>query len=159
MRSTRRGGRTHGPGALGGRAAVRGVPLACLCARLSATARREDRNGLACEASPAALSATHSVECVPAAARGVPPLAATPAPPFARLEGAPPPLTPMAARDKTWLGLGLGLGLYLPCYASQGEGVARTALMTSVLFTLGRWATAWISASATPRVSVASSRY
>ena len=101
MRSTRRGGRTHGPGALGGRAAVRGVPLACLCARLSATARREDRNGLACEASPAALSATHSVECVPAAARGVPPLAATPAPPFARLEGAPPPLTPMAARDKT----------------------------------------------------------
>ena len=37
VRSTRRGGRTHGPGALGGRAAVRGVPLACLCARLSAS--------------------------------------------------------------------------------------------------------------------------
>ena len=32
----------------------------------------------ACEGSPAALCATHSVECAPAAARGAPPLVATP---------------------------------------------------------------------------------
>ena len=89
---TRRCGRAHGPSALGWRAAVRGAPRLPL-----REAQRVEgaRNGLACEASPAALGATHSVECVPAAARGVPPLAATPAPPVRQIRGrANPPASP-----------------------------------------------------------------
>ena len=68
------------------------------------SARRGGSERPACEASPAALGATHSVECVPAAARGVPPPVASPMGADSRGRGAsgrgagrpPPPRCPGA---------------------------------------------------------------
>ena len=63
----------RGPGALGGRVVVRGVTLASLCARISASKGSE---GLADEALVAALGGAHCVEL--ALAREAPPLVAAP---------------------------------------------------------------------------------
>ena len=123
-----------------------GASLACLCARLSAS-RGSERP--ACEAFPAALGATHSVECVPAAARGVPPLAAAPtgadsraAPRRGRRGPAPPPWC--LVRRQVWRTVrcacawppSAAAGRWMACGGSWASWVwgARRASARGVLF-------------------------
>ena len=96
-----------------------GASLACLCARLSAS-RGSERP--ACEAFPAALGATHSVECVPAAARGVPPLAAAPT-------GADSRAAPRRG----------GAGRPASVVPGAPPGVAHSAMRARLVAVRGRW--------------------